>query len=320
MLDCPSTSAAAERCPLCDSNGPEAVLDGRTDHEYGVETRLRYLRCRDCHLVFAHPVPDAATLASFYTSYSTHAAQAPARSALGRSLQRGLRSARSRELQKLLRRLPRAARCLDYGCGAGAALLTLNELGAARVVGHEPDPLARLAATQQGLTVHGIEGDALAEGPFDLVLLDHVIEHLPDPISTLRSLCAAMAPGGLLLMRTPNTQSLLARWFGDRWRGWETPRHLWLFGRTSIEALAPSLREAGLQLCGVKSSNRMFLGLLHGSLPPPRSRAMARVRNGVALLAWPSAELWRWIASAIGRLVGEELLVLWQADVRRSLR
>jgi hypothetical protein len=73
-------------------------------------------------------------------------------------------------------------------------------------------------------------------------------------------------------------------------------------------------------LCGVKSSNRMFLGLLHGSLPPPRLRAMVWVRHGLALLAWPGAELWRWIASAFGRLEGEELLVLWQADVRRSLR
>jgi 2-polyprenyl-6-hydroxyphenyl methylase/3-demethylubiquinone-9 3-methyltransferase len=97
---------------------------------------------------------------------------------------------------------------LDVGCGAGLLAEPLTRLGA-KVTGIDAAPeviaVARAHAAGQGLAIDYRAGDVQQlDGRFDLVTAMEVIEHVADPALFLRALADRLAPGGLLIMSTPN--------------------------------------------------------------------------------------------------------------------
>ena len=68
--------------------------------------------------------------------------------------------------------------------------------------------------------------------------MNHVIEHVLDPVGMLAECCRVLKPGGKLVVVTPNIWSLGRRLFGEHWRGWEVPRHLFLFSPKSLRTCA----------------------------------------------------------------------------------
>lgn len=94
---------------------------------------------------------------------------------------------------------------LDIGCGYGTFLETARSAGA-RVAGVELDPTGAAACRGKGLEVRqGSLFDVGApEGPWSLVTLWDVLEHLEDPVGALRLLQAVTAPGGMVVVRGRN--------------------------------------------------------------------------------------------------------------------
>ena len=100
---------------------------------------------------------------------------------------------------------------LDVGCGAGLLTEPLARLGAT-VTGidaaAELVEVAREHAAAQGLEIDYRGGDVQGlDGKFDLVTAMEVIEHVADPAAFLKALAARLAPGGLLVLSTPNATS-----------------------------------------------------------------------------------------------------------------
>src|SRR5262249_46527812 len=79
---------------------------------------------------------------------------------------------------------------------------------------------------------------SIPTGEFDAIILNHVIEHVPDPITLLTDCRRVLKPGHPLVATTPNLDSAGHRRFGANWRGIEPPRHLHLFSVTSLRAAA----------------------------------------------------------------------------------
>lgn len=100
-------------------------------------------------------------------------------------------------------------RALDMGCGAGLLCEPLARLGAA-VTGVDAAPenigAAKAHAAAIGLTIDYRAGDTgtVAGETFDLVTSLEVIEHVTDPAAFIAGLRAALAPGGLVILSTPN--------------------------------------------------------------------------------------------------------------------
>lgn len=98
---------------------------------------------------------------------------------------------------------------LDVGCGAGLLAEPLARLGGA-VTGVDAAPeniaAARAHAAGQGLAIDYFAGELATLSParFDLVTSMEVVEHVADPAEFIGQLSARLAPGGLMILSTPN--------------------------------------------------------------------------------------------------------------------
>lgn len=97
---------------------------------------------------------------------------------------------------------------LDVGCGAGLLAEPLARLGAeVTAVDAAPELIAaaKAHAAGAGLTIdYRAVGVEALDGRFDLVTAMEVVEHVADPRAFVASLAARLAPGGLLILSTPN--------------------------------------------------------------------------------------------------------------------
>lgn len=111
-----------------------------------------------------------------------------------------LRSARVREKLERVRAIPGDARVLEVGSGAHGLVFFF---GTTRGVGVDPlagEYAALFPAWQHRVRTVTAAGERLpfADGSFDVVLCDNVVDHAEDPARIARELARVLAPGGLL--------------------------------------------------------------------------------------------------------------------------
>lgn len=63
-------------------------------------------------------------------------------------------------------------------------------------------------------------------GAFNVVIIKHIVEHLPDPRKAIHEIGRVTEKGGTLILATPNLDSKLKPWKGDRWIGYQDPTHI----------------------------------------------------------------------------------------------
>lgn len=146
-------------------------------------------------------------------------------------------------------------RALDVGCGAGLLCEPLARLGAA-VTGvdaaAEGIAAAKAHAAAMGLTIDYRAGDivALDLGRFDLVTAMEVLEHVADKPAFVAALAQSLAPGGLLILSTPNRTAasrLLMVGAAEAVRAIPRGTHHWDDFVTPVE-LRALLEETGLAM------------------------------------------------------------------------
>ncbi|MCA1993302.1 MAG: class I SAM-dependent methyltransferase [Coleofasciculus sp. S288] len=118
---------------------------------------------------------------------------------------------------------------LDYGCGSGLFVQYLQQCGFTNCHGYDP------YAPQDGYGNPAI----LQQGSFDYILLQDVIEHVEEPNALLSELDALLAPGGYILIGTPNAANidLTQASLSDYYNSVHVPYHLHIYTRESIELL-----------------------------------------------------------------------------------
>lgn len=150
---------------------------------------------------------------------------------------------------------------LDVGAGEGTLLDALAARGR-RVTGLER------GARREDLLDEPIEA-LPGDGGWAAVVFWHSLEHLPRPRSAVREAARLLAPGGALIVAVPNTASIQARLFGDRWLHLDIPRHL---VHLSTATLTGGLVEDGFAIGSVSylRAGQVVIGWLAGlvgSLP-----------------------------------------------------
>ncbi|WP_271605730.1 class I SAM-dependent methyltransferase [Bradyrhizobium sp. CCBAU 11434] len=133
--------------------------------------------------------------------------------------------------------LPTAKRLLDLGCGAGSFLRLAKKLGSIEQ-GVEPSKYAASVAQKQGLNVFcGTLEQFAAANPgakYDIITANHVVEHLPDPVATLRTMKALLADEGTIWISVPNAAYPICRALNGLWHSTDLPYHLMQFSPASM--------------------------------------------------------------------------------------
>jgi glycosyltransferase involved in cell wall biosynthesis/SAM-dependent methyltransferase len=197
-----------------------------TNHKTGEHGDL--FRCRECGTVQQPSLPHGAALHDLYRQMSD-------REYL--SEEHGRRVTARRLLDLLGRHVPRG-RLLEVGCGHGLLLDEARRRGYV-VNGIELSEEAALYARERlDLPVREIpvEHGSLDRERYDAILLIDVVEHLDDPRRSLARCTELLAPGGALLVATPDPSAPIARMAG---RGWWSyiPAHYCLIPRVTLREL-----------------------------------------------------------------------------------
>jgi SAM-dependent methyltransferase len=117
---------------------------------------------------------------------------------------------------------------LEIGSGLGHLVGQLEGMYATAAVDVNHWALARSkpVAPRTLLQVASAEELPFADGIFGVVIIKHVVEHLPHPGKAISELGRVMAPGGALILATPNLGSLSRPWKGEKWIGYQDPTHI----------------------------------------------------------------------------------------------
>lgn len=307
--------AATKRCAVCDHDRLVPWLTA-TDPLLGGERRYPCVQCARCGLGVMDPLPTPAELAASYPSdfdpyVKPHKTPAPL-GALERALcawrygwpsaqsagvlARGLSRLLAPLLELRLRPMPfrGRGRWLDVGCGGGARLHRWSHLEPAfEPHGLERDAGAVERARSAGLDVQRSDfpATALASGQYDVITLNHVLEHIPDPMAALREIHRLLAPGGCALIAVPNRAGVWAKWLGPDWVALDLPRHLYHFTPASLRRAAErtGFRVRWIRYEGTQGPWEVWKRALiaAGWLPPGRSlrnsllRAPARMATAL---------------------------------------
>lgn len=218
----------ANPCALC------RVVDGARPL-FEVDRAL-IVRCPGCRLVRQATRPTSTSALYDGTYYSTSDPKGGyANYFLDATVNRRTFAGRLRLIE---RRLGRRGRLLDVGCALGDFMVEAERAGWL-AEGVELSEFAGARARARGLRVHvgELERSGLAAGSYDVITLYDTIEHLEDPVGTLREIRRLLVPGGLLHLVTPNVGCLQARLLGRRWYHYKPGEHLYYFS-------PPTLRQA----------------------------------------------------------------------------
>jgi 2-polyprenyl-3-methyl-5-hydroxy-6-metoxy-1,4-benzoquinol methylase len=157
------------------------------------------------------------------------------------------RALQARKILETVWKIKSGGKLLDIGAASGILLEEAASLGF-QGVGVEPSRHLAAKAVENGLDVRlGIFPHPEIRGPFDVITLIDVIEHVPNPIRLLRDIGTHLKPDGLGVVTTPDVRSLVARLLGPRWWHFRVA-HIGYFDQRTI---AKALAAAGLELVGL---------------------------------------------------------------------
>jgi len=257
-------------CPACDAVSVEAI-DG-----WVIAPGQKAMACRACGILFTYPPPSSETLQRYYSKEGGwQSARATKRAKAQTKTKRG-----APVLLALLDRYfpatqPRTgARVFDFGCGFGVWLNSFQDRGWI-TSGLEP-------STDVAFVRHERLTSIPADARFDLVIVWHVLEHLPRPLDTLRALAAALAPGGFCLVSVPRVDTLAVH--GDLSYILQPRAHVVAYTEACLRGLMAS--------CGLETVTALHeLDDLFSKGEPLRLRLLARKESPSVGGPSPSAAL-----------------------------
>jgi 2-polyprenyl-3-methyl-5-hydroxy-6-metoxy-1,4-benzoquinol methylase len=259
-------------CPVCSGRG-ELLYRDQEDSLFGAPGKWSIRKCLniECGLCWLDPVAIEEDMHRLYADYYTHGeafVQPGIKAWLRHTIVSvyewvklvplgilGLTAEKRQFSTMFLSDLP-PGHILDVGCGDGWFLFRMYRQGWS-VTGLDFD-LNAIETAKEKYGKYGFEllqtdliGAHFPDNSFDAVTMNHVIEHVADPIALLAEVKRILKPGGRLVSITPNVQSWGHSLFRECWRGLEIPRHLQIL---SLPALTNCARRAAFTKIEVKSS------------------------------------------------------------------
>lgn len=220
-----------ENCPVCKNTNFQNHLICK-DHSVSSES-FALSKCQSCQLVFTNPRPGENELSNYYLSenYISHTSKA---SNIINLIYKLVRVYTIRGKLRIIKKYNNGKNVLDYGCGTGDFLYHLNKKGYT-TSGYEPSEIANKLLDKRSINrVKNIQKDT---NKYDVITAWHVIEHVPDPRKTVKTLSKKLAENGVMFIAVPNVLCFDALHYKENWAAYDVPRHLYHFSQQSFGKL-----------------------------------------------------------------------------------
>jgi 2-polyprenyl-3-methyl-5-hydroxy-6-metoxy-1,4-benzoquinol methylase len=198
----------------------------------------RYLRCPRCHGLFLDPLPEKDLNKTFASADNVANLERQDRARVAYFRQRPTRLERYRPNET------RGGHLLEVGCGSGILLQEAAARGWKTDAVELSPPLAARAQANNpaaGIFAGDISDYDAAGRTYDAIICLDVLEHVLSPRDMLDRCHELLKPRGLLMLQTPNAQSLRFRLQGKAWSMLDPQQHLHLFSARALEALLMTL-------------------------------------------------------------------------------
>lgn len=122
----------------------------------------------------------------------------------------------------------RGARLLEIGSGLGHLVAQLEDSfdTYGLDINHWAVKRARSEVKRTRLQIASAQDLPYRCSSFGVVIIKHIVEHLPDPARAIGEISRVLEPNGVLILATPNLDSLLKPWKGSKWIGYQDPTHI----------------------------------------------------------------------------------------------
>ena len=224
-------------CALCGADNFYIEARG-FDYEYWTsEQAYCFTRCDDCGHVYLNPRPVERCMGMIYPpNYYSVSGRHRQSAIVGFMKKMVIR----RRLSSLKILFGKGANILEIGCGDCSLLIDIkNRYPEATVAGidirfsNDAQEICHSMGIQ--LTRGSIEHIPLKEDSLDIVIMNQLLEHVRDPVGVIRKTAAALKPGGMLSIETPDVNGYERRVFKESfWGGYHFPRHLHLFSASLL--------------------------------------------------------------------------------------
>lgn len=212
----------SKQCPVCSSQTSLIIWSKEnfqlyqfpvkaTEAERSFRMDLILHLCEQCHHAYLWPIPDDATLNTFYASGYTAFTSPLQTGGLETSL---IDPACELITEEVNRRFKRPVRIAEVGGFDGYVLDRLASIAEDRLLIEGSETGAAVARRHGVPVLEEFFDESLAQNlaqKFDVVISRHVIEHVREPIAFVRQLATLLAPDGILVIETPDLPVVLDR-------------------------------------------------------------------------------------------------------------
>ena len=223
-------------CPHCDSDEVKEFLS--TKDYFITRDPFFVYECDNCKVLFTYPVPENSVLYSKYYKSDNYLSHNKKASDLFSRLYRAVQKINIKKKIKLLEEVNKSGekKMLEIGAGTGDFMAACGNYGW-RCFGVEPSDKARAVAIEFNKINLAPTINEIGESGFSIITLWHVLEHIADLGETIEKLKSLLSPNGRLIIAVPNHRSFDARHYKQFWAGYDVPRHLYHFNKTSLSSI-----------------------------------------------------------------------------------
>jgi SAM-dependent methyltransferase len=261
-------------CRICERTNQNEIYIGK-EMMYGTREEFEYFQCKNCNCLQISEIPN--DLSRFYPADSYYSMVTDNSVYYKNPLKNFYKYLKDNLILNILHQYPHwlesggdeivygtrsmtnlkkinhNSNILDIGCGSGVLLYRLRNAGFYNATGN--DPFTKEIITQSGETIISNKPFKDSQEKYDLVMMHHALEHVPNPVEVLKDIKKILKPNGQILIRIPYVDSYCWEQYKENWMQMDPPRHLYLHSEKSIQIM---LKEVGLNQDNVIFDANMY--------------------------------------------------------------
>ncbi len=250
------------KCNLCESLETIFILSGSDSYMKVDKKKFDIYQCKNCKVTSLQPMPTQEELKKYYPSnYKVYTQDMSPNNTKSKNLTYFknliMKKLKMNNLERILERFSsKKINYLDYGCGNGKNIKQLSsKYSNWTFFGY--DKFNKNIDNLKTKNVSFYSSNFLNNMPndyFDVINLSSVIEHIIDPKNLILLLKKKLSKDGILIIKTPNFNSLSRKMFGQHWHNLDIPRHLHIFSDHNLEKILNELEFTKIKILYSRNS------------------------------------------------------------------